>query len=87
MVVIKEQTSRNKELIQTILPLIKNYAKSMASPKAIMDLANRFATVLEAWDFAPKELSGLDKRAFLDLIRSWQAEASPGDLALIRAVI
>ena len=87
MVIIKEQTSRNKELVQTLLPLVKTHAKTSASPKAITDLVARFATILEEWDFAPKELSGLDKRAFIDLIRSWQADATPSDISLIKAVV
>jgi hypothetical protein len=53
----------------------------------MFDLIARFAAVLEEWDFSPKELRGLDRRAFIDLIRSWQAEASAQDAALIRAVI
>ena len=59
----------------------------MASAKAILDLVSRFATVLDQWDFSPKELKGLDKRAFLDLIKSWQADASAQDMALIKSVI
>jgi len=87
MVIIKEATSRYKELVQTLAPLVNSYAKAMASPKAILDLTNRLATVLEQWDFTPKELKDLDKRAFLDLIKSWQADASVKDIALIKLVI
>ena len=87
MVIIKEETSRYKELVQTITPLVQAYAKSTASPKAIFDLINRFSKILEQWDFAPKEIKGLDKRAFIDLIKSWRQEASAQDLATIKAVI
>jgi hypothetical protein len=87
MVIIKEETSRYKELVQTLTPLVQANVKPKASPKGIIDLINRFAAVLEQWDFAPKELRGLDKRAFIDLIRSWQAEASAQDIALIKSVI
>jgi hypothetical protein len=87
MVILKEETSRHKELVQTLTPQIRLYAKAVSSPKAVIDLVARFATVLETWDFSPKELRNLDKRAFFDLIRSWQAEASAQDTALIRAVI
>jgi hypothetical protein len=87
MVIFKEETNRHKELTQTLTPMVQVYAKAVASPKAILDLIARFATVLEEWDFSPKELKGLDKRAFMDLIRSWQAEASAQDLSLIKAVI
>ena len=87
MVVIKEQTSRNKELVQTLLPLVKTHAKTSAPPKAITDFVVRLAIILEEWDFSPKELSSLDKRAFIDLVRSWQVEATPNDLSLIRIVV
>jgi hypothetical protein len=87
MLIFKEETNRYKELMQTLTPLAQAYAKAMASPKAIFDLVARFATILEEWDFYPKELKGLDKRAFIDLIRSWYADASAQDIALIKAVI
>jgi len=87
MVIFKEQSSRHKELVQTITPLIQTYAKAMASPRAINDFVNRFAAVLEQWDYSPKELKGLDRRAFLDLVRSWQEEAPAKDIAMIKAVM
>jgi hypothetical protein len=87
MVIFKEESNRHKELTQTLTPLVQLYSKALASPKAIIDLVSRFATVLEQWDFSPKELKGLDKKAFMDLIRSWQAEASAQDMALIKPVI
>ena len=87
MIIIREETSRHKELTQTLAPLVNMYAKPASSPKAILDLVTRFATILEEWDFSPKELKGLDKRAFIDLIRSWQAEAQARDVSLIKAVI
>jgi hypothetical protein len=87
MVIFKEETSRHKELMQTLTPLVQSYAKAIASPKAIFDLIARFSAILEEWDYSPKEIKGLDKRAFIDLIRSWQADASAQDTALIKAVI
>ena len=87
MVIFREESSRHKELIQTLTPLVQIYAKPMSSPKAVLDLVTRFATVLEEWDFSSKELKGLDKKAFLDLIRSWQSEAQAKDISLIKAVI
>jgi hypothetical protein len=87
MVIFKEETNRCKELMQTLTPLVQAYAKAMASPKAVFDMTARFAAVLEQWDFYPKELKGLDKRAFMDLIKSWQADASAQDIALIKSVI
>jgi len=87
MIIFREETSRYKELTQTLTPLVQAYAKALASPKAMFDLIARFAAVLEEWDFSPRELRDLDRRAFIDLIRSWQAEASAQDAALIRAVI
>lgn len=74
-------------MIQTLTPMVQMYSKALASPKAVFDLVNRFATVIEEWDFSPKEIKNLDKRAFIDLIRTWQAEASAQDLALIKSVM
>ena len=87
MIIFKEETSRHKELVQTLTPLVQGYAKAGSSPRAVFAMAIRFAAVLESWDFSPKELTGLDRRAFLDLIRAWQAEASAQDVALIKAVL
>ena len=87
MIILVEASSRNKELVQTLTPLVHSYAKATASPKAKVDLVTRFAMILEGWDFSPKELKGLDKQAFIDLIRSWQAEASAQDFSLIKMVI
>ena len=87
MVIVREQTSRHKELVQTLTPLVQMYAKAVASPRAIIDLVIRFATVLETWDFAPKELRNLDRLAFIELLRSWQVEAQAKDIALIKSVI
>jgi hypothetical protein len=87
MIIFKEATPRHKELVQTLIPQIQMCAKAMPSPKAVYDMAVRFADVLEAWDYSPRELKNLDKRVFFDLLRSWQAEASAKDTALIRAVI
>jgi hypothetical protein len=87
MIIFKEATSRHKELVQTLVPQVQMYAKAMSSPKAVFDMVARFADVLEMWGYSPKELTNLGKRAFFDLLRSWQAEASASDTALIRAVI
>jgi len=85
MVIIREESSRYKELVQTIAPLVQRYAKSSASPRGIICLSNRLAAVLEEWDYSPKEIKNLDRRAFMDLIQSWQAEGNAEDIALIKA--
>jgi hypothetical protein len=87
MVIFKEESSRYKELVQTLTPLVQAIVKAKATPKGIIDLINRMAAVLEQWDYSPREIKGLDKRAGMDLIRSWQAEASAQDIALIKSVI
>jgi hypothetical protein len=84
MVIFKEASSRRKELTQTIMPLLQVYAKATAPPKAIFAVSVRFAEVLDQWDFFPKELKDLDKRAFMDLIASWRSEASAKDIILIK---
>jgi hypothetical protein len=86
MIIFKEVTSRHKELVQTLVPLIQIYHKSGASSKAVFDLAERMAAALEQMEYAPKEISGIDRKSFFDIIREWMAIASAQDTAIIKSV-
>jgi hypothetical protein len=86
MIIYKEATSRHKELVQTLVPLIKINQKSGASSKAVSDLVERMATALEQMEYAPKEISGIDRRSFFDIIKEWMAIASAQDISAIKSV-
>jgi hypothetical protein len=86
MVIFKEATSRHKELVQTLVPLVKIYQKSGASSKAVSDFVECMATALEQMDYAPKEISGIDRRSFFDIVKEWAAVASTQDISIIKSV-
>jgi hypothetical protein len=86
MVIFKEATSRHKELIQTLVPLVQINHKSGASSKAISDFVERMAIAVEQMDYAPKEISGIDRKSFIDIIKEWMAIASAQDISVIKSV-
>jgi hypothetical protein len=86
MVIFKEVTSRHKELIQTLVPLVQIYHKSGASSKAVFDFVERMAIAVEQMDYAPKEISGIDRQPFIDIIKEWMAIASVHDISVIKSV-
>jgi hypothetical protein len=86
MVIFKEVTSLHKELVQTLVPLVQIYHKNGASSKAISDLVERMATALEQMGYAPKEISGIDRRSFFDIIKEWMTLASAQDVSVIKSV-
>jgi hypothetical protein len=86
MVIFKEVTSRHKELIQTLVPLVQIYQKNGASSKAVSDFVERMATAVEQMDYAPKEISGIDRKSFIDIIKEWMIIASAQDISIIKSV-
>jgi hypothetical protein len=86
MIVFQEVTSRHKELVQTLVPLVQIYQRSGASSKAVSDFVERMATALEKMEYSPKEISGIDRRSFFDIIREWMGEASAQDISVIKSV-
>jgi hypothetical protein len=86
MVIFKEATSLHKELVQTLVPLVQIYHKSGASSKAVSDLVERMATALEQMDYAPKEISGIDRKSFFDIIKEWMVLAPAQDISVIKSV-
>jgi hypothetical protein len=86
MIIFKEATSRHKELVQTIVPLVQIYQKSGSTSRAVSDFVERMATALEQMDYAPKEISGIDRRSFFDIIKEWMTIASTQDIAVIKSV-
>jgi hypothetical protein len=86
MVVFKESTSRHKELVSVLVPLVQIYQKKGTSAKAVIDFVERMATALEQMDYAPKEINGIDRRSFLDIIKEWASVASAQDISIIKSV-
>jgi hypothetical protein len=86
MIIFKESTSLHKELIQVLVPLVQIYHKGGASSKAVSDLVERMATALERMEYVPKEISGIDRRSFFDIIKEWMYFASAQDISVIKSV-
>jgi hypothetical protein len=86
MIIFKEATSPHKELVQTLVPLVQIYQKNGASSKAVSDFVDRMAVALERMEYLPKEISGIDRRSFLDIVKEWAAIASAQDVAVIKSV-
>jgi hypothetical protein len=72
--------------MNVLVPLVQIYQKSGASSKAVSDFVERMATALEKMDYAPKEISGIDRRSFIDIIREWMDIASDQDISVIKSV-
>ena len=86
MIIFKEATSRHKELVQTLVPLVQIYQKGGASSMAVSDFVERMAMALERIEYAPKEISGIDSRSFFDIIKEWMVIASAQDISAIKSV-
>jgi hypothetical protein len=86
MIIFKEATPRHKELVQTLVPLVQIYQRGGAPSKAVFDFVERMATALERMEYAPKEISDIDSRAFFDIIKEWTAIASAQDISAIKSV-
>jgi hypothetical protein len=86
MIIFREAASRHKELIQTLVPLVQIYQKGGASSKAVSDFVERMASALERMDYFPKEISGIDRGSFFDIIREWMGSASAQDVSVIKSV-
>jgi hypothetical protein len=86
MIIFREAASQHKELIQTLIPLVQLYQKGGASSKAVSDFVERMAAALEQMEYSPKEISGIDRRSFFDIIREWAGMASARDIAVIKSV-
>jgi hypothetical protein len=86
MIIFKEAISQHKELVQTLVPLVQMYQKSGASSKAVLDFVDRMAIALEHMGYTPKEISGIARESFFDIIKEWLAVASAQDIAIIKSV-
>jgi hypothetical protein len=86
MIIYQETSSKHKEIVATLVPLVQIYKKNEASSKAVSDLVERMATALERMEYAPKEISGIDRRSFFDIIKEWMATASAQDISVIKSV-
>jgi hypothetical protein len=86
MIVFKEVTSRHKELVSVLVPLVQIYQSKGASTRAVTDFVERMAAALERMDYAPKEIGGIDRRSFIDIIKEWMDTASAQDISAIKSV-
>jgi hypothetical protein len=86
MIIYREAISRHKELVTVLIPLVQIYQKNGASSKAVSDFVERMATAVEQIDYAPKEISGIDRKSFIDIIKEWMIIASAQDISIIKSV-
>jgi hypothetical protein len=86
MIIYREAISRHKELVTVLVPLVQIYQKSGTSSRAVFDFVERMATALEQMDYAPKEISGIDRKSFIDIIKEWMSVASAQDISIIKSV-
>jgi hypothetical protein len=87
MIIFKEASSRHKELlINVLVPLVQIYQRGGAPSNTVFDFVERMARALERMEYAPKEISGIDRRSFSDLIKEWAAIASAQDISVIKSV-
>jgi hypothetical protein len=86
MIIFKEATSRHRELVDVLVPLIQIYKKSVASSKAVSDLVERMAIAVEQMEYTPKEISGIDRGSFFDIVKEWMVLASAQDISAIKSV-
>lgn len=54
-----------------LLPLINKYKKPSAKEDDVNQLVQQVAAVLDMWDYNHKEIKALDRKAFLDLMKSY----------------
>lgn len=86
MVIFKEATPRHKELVQALVPLVQIYKGEAVSTKAVAGFVEQMATALERMEYAPKEIRGIDRGSFFDIIKEWMAIAPARDTAIIKSV-
>lgn len=86
MIVFRESSTRHKELFRVLVPLVQIHQKKNASIKDTFNVIDRMASFCEAMDYAPKEIVGLERRAFFDMVKEWEVSASEKDRLLIRTV-
>jgi hypothetical protein len=86
MIIYHENSSKCKELTIVLVPLVQIYQKSGVASKAVFNLVERMATALEMREYSPKEISGIDRRSFFDIIKEWMFFASEQDISAIKAV-
>jgi hypothetical protein len=86
MIVFRESSTRHKELFRVLVPLVQLYQKKNTAIKDTFNVTDKMASFLDEMDYAPKEITGIEKRVFFDMVKEWEVSASEKDRLLIRTV-
>ena len=68
MLQLKESPVKNA-IKKELLPLFIKYKKSSAAALDINALAEYVSAMLEDWEYTPKKIKFLDRKAFFDLLK------------------
>lgn len=71
MVRFNEGKAEQSLITIELLPFINKYKKSVATEDDVNQLVQQVSAVLDIWDYSHKEIKMLDRKAFLDLMKSY----------------
>ena len=71
MVRFEEGKTEQSLITIELLPFISKYKKPAATEDDVNQLVQQVSAVLDLWDYNHKEIKMLDRKAFLDLMKSY----------------
>lgn len=71
MVRFNEGKTEQSLITIELLPFINKYKKPTATEDDVNQLVHQVSAVLDLWDYNHKEIKLLDRKAFLDLMKSY----------------
>ena len=71
MIQFNEGKANQSLIVVEILPFIDKYKKPSATSEDVNSLAQQVSCVLDLWDYSHKEIRVLDRKAFMDLMKSY----------------
>ena len=71
MVQFNEGNTNQSLIVVELLPFINKYKKPTAADEDVNALAQQISYVLDLWDYNYREIKVLDRKAFMDLMKSY----------------
>lgn len=71
MIRFEEGKTEQSLITIELLPFINKYKKPTAAEDDVNHLVQQVSAVLDLWDYNHKEIKMLDRKAFLDLMKSY----------------
>lgn len=71
MIRFEEGKTEQSLITIELLPFINKYKKPTATEDDVNQLVHQVSVVLDLWDYNHKEIKMLDRKAFLDLMKSY----------------